>query len=337
MVIPSVPLRIDRNLTAEFSNTGHTNAGHGRETKPADSTNPTSATTSQGDDLGNARPGALDKSGQARSVIFPTQRALARQVRKVLAEPSTMTSVFQPIVSLETGRIVGFEALARMVTELNRAPVAMIRRAHAIGVGPELEAVAVHRALEVATSANIAPDVFLSVNVSPLLVGHPALWEVLGSRDLRTLVLELTEDDAVDDYRALRRAMRRYLDLGVRFAIDDAGAGFASMRHLTELWPTFFKLDALLTRRLGRDERRQALVRALAMLAADVGATLIVEGVERPSDLMHLAQTGLPIWAQGYVIARPGVPWPRISPLAERTLQVPAVHRDRIALAGRLG
>ena len=257
----------------------------------------------------------------------PSHRVTARLVRRVMADPSVLTLLFQPILSLETARIVGFEALARLTTDFEHAPVAMFRRAHALGVGAELEALAVRQALDIAASANLAPDVFLSVNVSPLVVDHPALWEALRSRDLRYLVLELTEDDAVDDYPALRRAMRRYLARGARFAIDDAGAGFASMRHLTELWPTFFKLDALLTHRLGRDERRQALVRALAMLARDVGATLIVEGVEGTNDLMHLCKTGLPIFVQGYAIARPDVPWAQISPAAGRTLA--AVSRER--------
>ncbi len=209
-----------------------------------------------------------------------------------------------------SGRIEGFEALARLNTDLEHAPAHVFDRARALGLGAEFEALAVRRALDVAAEAGLAPDTFVSVNVSPLVLGHPALWAVLRSRDLRSVVIELTEDDAVEDYRALRRVMRRYLDRGARFAIDDAGAGFASMRHLTELWPSYFKLDALLTRGLGRDLRRQALVRALAMLATDVGATLIVEGVEHTEDLMHLARTRLPILVQGYAIARPGAPWP---------------------------
>ena len=255
-----------------------------------------------------------------RSARWGRGRATTGLVREVLAEPGLLTARYQPIVSLETGRIVGYEALARVASDLDHAPVALLRRAHAMGLGPELETLAIRRALDTAIAERLPADVFLSVNVSPLVLNHPMLWEALRTRDLSRLVIELTEDDAVDDYRALRRAMRRYTARGARFAIDDAGAGFASMRHVTELWPAYLKLDAMLTHRLGRDERRQALVRALAMLAHDLEATLVIEGVERATDLAHLARTGLPLLVQGYAIARPGPPWPSISLSARRAI-----------------
>lgn len=256
-----------------------------------------------------------------RAGLPKREHPLPTLVRDVMADPTLLTPCFQPILSLESGRIVGYEALARMSADLEHAPIRLFQEARASGVGPQIEALAIQRALDVATMAGLPSDVFLSVNVSPLVLDHPTLWDALRERDMRQLVIELTEDDAVDDYRLLRRAMRRYLARGARFAIDDTGAGFASMRHLTELWPAFFKLDAVLTHRLGRDERRQALVRALAMLARDVGATLVVEGVERPNDLAHLARTGLPLLVQGYAIARPGPPWPTTARSAERSIR----------------
>jgi EAL domain-containing protein (putative c-di-GMP-specific phosphodiesterase class I) len=253
------------------------------------------------------------RDGAGRSARRRPDRRLSRLVDEVLTDPVILTARFQPILSVISGETVGFEALARLRTDLDHAPIALFRRAREMGLGAELEATVVRRALEISTAAALPPHVFLSVNVSPLVVDSPALSAALRDMELNHLVIELTEDDAVDDYPGLRRVMRRYLSRGAQFAIDDAGAGFASMRHLTELWPAYFKLDALLTRRLGHDERRQALVRALAMLAGDVGATLIVEGVERPTDLAHLVRTRLPILVQGYAIARPGAPWPTIS------------------------
>jgi EAL domain-containing protein (putative c-di-GMP-specific phosphodiesterase class I) len=260
------------------------------------------------------------RNGGTRQSAPSSRRSATRVVQRIIEDPLQLIPLFQPILSLVSGRIVGYEALARLRSDFEHAPAQVFGRAHELGFGAELEALAVRRALDVASAAGFTPDTFVSVNVSPLVLGHPALWAVLRSRDLRQVVIELTEDDAVDDYRALRRVMRRYLDRGVRFAIDDAGAGFASMRHLTELWPTYFKLDALLTRGLGRDQRRQALVRALATLATDVGATLIVEGVEHTEDLMHLARTRLPILVQGYAVARPSPPWPSVSRAAAKAI-----------------
>ena len=247
-------------------------------------------------------------------------RAGRQGVLDVLADPTLLGARYQPIVSLTTERIVGYEALARLETDLDRAPIGLLRQAHAVGLGAELETLAIQRAFDIAIAAGLPPDAFLSVNVSPLVLNHQVLWETLRIRNLEQLVIELTEDDAVDDYGALRLAMRRYTSRGARFAIDDAGAGFASMRHVTELSPAYFKLDAMLTHRLGRDSRRQALVRALAMLASDLGATLVVEGVERTADLAHLTRTGLPLLVQGYAIARPGLPWPIISRSAARAI-----------------
>ena len=274
-----------------------------------------------------ARAYALDGPGRSRT---RTRRSAALAVHRVLADPALLTPVFQPIVNLVSGDTVGFEALARLATDPHRAPIELFRDARDAGLGPEVEALAVRRALETAASAGLPPDTFVSVNISPLVLGHRAIWDVFRPRDLDQVVIELTEDDAVDDYGALRRDMRRYLDRGVRFAIDDAGAGFASMRHLAELWPTFFKLDALLTRGLRRDTRRQAMVRALATLAIDVDAMLIVEGVEHTDDLLHLAQARLPILVQGYAVSRPKAPWPVVSRVARRAIAASAERRTLV-------
>jgi EAL domain-containing protein (putative c-di-GMP-specific phosphodiesterase class I) len=110
--------------------------------------------------------------------------------------------------------------------------------------------------------------------------------------------------------------MAPYVARGARFAVDDAGAGYASMRHVTELRPAFVKLDAQLIRGLRDDTARQALVHALVSFTAAIGATPIAEGVEEPADLALLARTRQPLLLQGYAIARPGPAWPAIEPAA---------------------
>jgi len=88
-------------------------------------------------------------------------------------------------------------------------------------------------------------------------------------------------------------------------AVDDAGAGFASLRHILMVAPEFIKLDVSLTRGIAADARRRALARALTMFGGDIGGTVIAEGVETPEDLAALSELHVPC-AQGFHLARPG-------------------------------
>jgi EAL domain-containing protein (putative c-di-GMP-specific phosphodiesterase class I) len=184
---------------------------------------------------------------------------------------------------------------------------------------------------------------FLSVNVGPRYLATAPVRSALRGGSLARLVIELTEEEAVADYAALRAAMAPYVARGARFAVDDAGAGFASMRHVTELRPAFVKLDAQLIRRLRDDTARQALVRALVSFTGAIGATPIAEGVEEPADLALLARTRQPLLLQGYAIARPGPAWPAIeaaalgSATARRRRELLPVVAARTAQAPRFG
>ena len=100
--------------------------------------------------------------------------------------------------------------------------------------------------------------------------------------------------------------------------MDDAGAGFASMRHVVELRPALVKLDALLIRGMGSRRTLRAFLRAINGFATEIGATLVAEGVELATDLVVLTEMGFPILAQGYGVARPGPAWPEPAPAALR-------------------
>jgi EAL domain-containing protein (putative c-di-GMP-specific phosphodiesterase class I) len=254
------------------------------------------------------------------------RRRIRDRIEHLLAHPDDLVAVFQPIISVDRWRIVGYEALARFGVGPTRSPGAWFADAVEVGLSAELQALAIRRARQAAARARLPAGTFLSVNVRPQDLVHPLVTQALGSGSLGRLVIEVTEDEPIGDYPAMRAAMRPYLARGARFAVDDAGAGFASMRHVTELHPAFVKLDAQLVRGLGDDEARQALVRALAGFAAEIGAESVAEGVEQPADLALLARTGLPILAQGFAIARPGPAWPTVdlAALASRSLPDPA-------------
>lgn len=114
------------------------------------------------------------------------------------------------------------------------------------------------------------------------------------------MVLEVTEHAAVDDYQALAEGLRDIRTAGGRLAIDDAGAGFASLRHIVRLTPEIIKLDIPLTRGIHADRIRRALASALISFASEVGAAIVAEGVETPEEVDALLALRVR-YAQGYL------------------------------------
>ena len=219
-------------------------------------------------------------------------------LREVLAN-RRFFPVFQPIVSLATGQVVGYEALTRFVD--GTPPSIRFARAAAVGVGFEFELAAMEAAI--ADAPPIASDAFLSINVSPGLVTKAGkqLRRVLERRRGR-IVLELTEHAQIENYEAFRWAVAKLTDVEV--AVDDAGAGYASLRHILELGPEWVKLDISVVRNIDTDPLRQALVAGLAHFAARSGERLIAEGVERQEEADALLGIGVE-FAQGYLFGRP--------------------------------
>jgi EAL domain-containing protein (putative c-di-GMP-specific phosphodiesterase class I) len=119
------------------------------------------------------------------------------------------------------------------------------------------------------------------------------------------VVLEVTEHAAVEDYGSLEQALRGHRARGMRVAVDDAGAGFASLRHILRLAPDLIKLDLSLTRDIHRDRSRRALATALISFASEIGAEIVAEGVEARDELEALAALEVG-FAQGYYLGRPG-------------------------------
>jgi EAL domain-containing protein (putative c-di-GMP-specific phosphodiesterase class I) len=122
--------------------------------------------------------------------------------------------------------------------------------------------------------------------------------------DGNRLVLEMTEHAVVEDYDALQAALAQLRRFGIRVAVDDAGAGFASLRHILSLVPEFIKLDRSLTSGIDSDLPKRALARGLISFAQEIGTSVIGEGVETASELEALRELGVG-FAQGYYLGRP--------------------------------
>jgi EAL domain-containing protein (putative c-di-GMP-specific phosphodiesterase class I) len=211
--------------------------------------------------------------------------------------------VYQPIVDLVSGAVVGFEALSRFASSPPRPPDQWFAEAASVGLGVELELHALRAAL--AERHRMPEEVYLSLNVSPQTAMSPLLFDLLEGSPCERIVLEVTEHVGIEDYDALSESLRRLRSRGLRIAIDDAGSGYASLRHILNIRPDIIKLDIALTRGIDVDPARQALAVALVSFRQDIGAVLVAEGIETQSELDMLVQLGLQ-HGQGYHLGRPG-------------------------------
>jgi PAS domain S-box-containing protein len=222
---------------------------------------------------------------------------LRAEIERVIDERAFVT-VFQPMVHLIDREPFGFEALTRFSDGV--PPERRFDDAHSIGLGVELEIATLSMALEAAQS--LPPDASISVNLSPRLVMQEARLAPVLSAIERPLILEVTEREAIDDYVAFRRAVSL---LGrVAWAVDDAGAGYASLRHIIELRPDYVKLDHGLVAGIPSDPIRQALVAGMLHFATSIGVRIIAEGVETEAERLTLHALGVEL-AQGYLFGRP--------------------------------
>ncbi|NUU33064.1 EAL domain-containing protein [Arthrobacter sp. C9C5] len=231
-----------------------------------------------------------------------SQQRLARErapIAGILAAEA-VTIAYQPVISLRDGRRLGVEALSRFPVG---APDIVFRTAHTVGLGVELEALAVRHA--VAVLPRLVAGQYLAVNLSPAgvfeLSARADLWARI---DLSRIVLEVTETVAVQCYEALRRSLAPLREQGVRLAIDDAGAGYASLHHIVELEPDVIKIDRSLIHGMATDHSRRSAARAFVALAGDLGAATVAEGVETSFDLDAARELGITA-AQGYLLGRP--------------------------------
>ncbi|HET7030459.1 MAG TPA: EAL domain-containing protein [Candidatus Limnocylindrales bacterium] len=230
----------------------------------------------------------------AHARMHVDRRAVRRIIHRRAFRP-----VFQPIVDLMSREVVGYEGLTRFA---DGAPpdqtFAMARRA---GLGIELEIATLTAILE--ASGPLPANRYLSLNVSPdVILAGTALRGLLRDAGFN-VVLEITEHDQVDDYPALLAAIAELGD-HVTIAVDDAGSGFASLRHIVELRPAYVKLDRGLIAGIDRDVARQAMVAGLREFAARLDVTLVAEGVEREAERATLLGLDLRR-AQGYLFGRP--------------------------------
>ncbi|HUH08376.1 MAG TPA: EAL domain-containing protein [Egibacteraceae bacterium] len=242
-----------------------------------------------------------EQLGMWESARATWQQRTAR-IQAVL-DAQTLPMVFQPIADLGSGEVVGVEALARFPGPPDQTPDRWFVEAASVGLGTELEILAISEAL--CELENLPEHAYLSVNVSPRVVTSGKLARALSRAPAERIVLEITEHAEVSDYAELNRSLRRLRAKGIRLAVDDAGSGFASLRHILQMAPDIIKLDISLTHGIDHDSVLRALGYSLASFASAIDAAVVAEGVETEQELNALGFLGVR-YGQGYFLRRPG-------------------------------
>lgn len=248
-------------------------------------------------------------------------------IGRILADESALTLAAQPIVDLRRAVVVGYELLSRFKLETPLAPDFVFAEATRRGLGEELEALVVGRALELAQ--RVPANCFTTINVDPAHLISPRVSAVIERHGaLGGIVFELTEHRAIDDLPAVLHACELLRKRGALIAVDDAGSGYSGLRQILELRPQILKVDRELVSNLHEDDAKRALIQMLGELAGRLDAWLLAEGVELEAELSLLRQLGVPL-AQGYFLGRPAPPYSQLAAEARDTLEsAPASIRN---------
>jgi EAL domain-containing protein (putative c-di-GMP-specific phosphodiesterase class I) len=225
-------------------------------------------------------------------------RATRASIRQVI-DGWAFRSVFQPIVELATGRVVGHEALTRF--EDGSPPDVRFAEAATVGLGPDLERATLESAIR--SAVRLPHDTYISLNASPELASDVATIAALVARAPCAVVLEITEHAAVASYADLRESLHQ-LRPHVRIAVDDVGAGYAGLRHILEIEPDLLKLDIALVRSVDQDAAKRALIGSIVTFGRGAGCTVVAEGVETRAEADTLLSLGVTL-GQGYLFGRP--------------------------------
>lgn len=224
-----------------------------------------------------------------------------RQLQDIL-DNERFCPVYQPIYRLNDDQLIGFEALTRFATPFSGKPGYWFNQAALAGLTETLEHAVLQRALK--DTLKLKGNRFMSLNVSPSTIMNGTLTDVLSGYSLDNIMLEITEHEVIQRYEPLLRVLAPLREAGLRIAIDDAGSGYASFRHVLEFQPDIIKLDQSLARKIDTSANSQALIRAMTGFAVETGSQLLAEGVETRAEAMTLREIGIDA-VQGFYFGAP--------------------------------
>ncbi|WP_411681544.1 GGDEF domain-containing protein [Clostridium thailandense] len=229
---------------------------------------------------------------------------------KNIINNKNISTVYQPIVSLLDGKIIGYEALSRgPIDSPLQNPDKLFKAAQIYNKTWELEQLCRTKAIEKA--ATIEKNRYLFINVDPYIFKDEKFKkgftkEFLAQHNMSPdcIIFEITEKTCIEDYKSFKKALNNYVGQGYKIAIDDTGSGYSGLKMLNETKPHFIKIDMDLIRNINKDSFKQSLLECFVKLSESTNMKLIAEGIETKEELKTLINLGV-YAGQGFFIGRP--------------------------------
>ena len=268
---------------------------------------------------------AVESARLARERASQRDKALLQDI--ILGDG--LSTVFQPIVHLETGDTFGFEALTRGPRQTAmESPATLFSVADEVDLTFELDRACFRGALR--SAIGVEPVHRLCVNLLPRSFYDSAFIEIEVGHLLEAaaltpanIVFEITERLAIENFTTFRRALAAYAAMGFGVAIDDVGTRHSNLETVMALRPDFIKLSDVLTRGVARSTVKREMLRSLGRIGEAIDAVIVAEGIETPDDLLCLRDLGVR-YGQGFFIARPGAPFPTVRASVLQTIRIGA-------------
>jgi EAL domain-containing protein (putative c-di-GMP-specific phosphodiesterase class I)/GGDEF domain-containing protein len=256
--------------------------------------------------------GIREASNASKSLEHRDQAKKVADLRETLRTGGLYID-YHPIVTADSRKIFGYEALARGTMRSMRSPEVMFEVAAQSDLIWDLSRLCRNRAIE-GMNKLLKDGELLFMNVDPADFADPSFTELdLKVTDPTRVVIEITERTAIKDYPKFRERLKAFREKGYRFAVDDAGSGYAGLGSIANLEPDFIKLDMSLINCIDTNFIKQNLVETMVRFANDQKAMVIAEGVEREEEFDMVKALGVHL-VQGFFVHRPSQTAPVVAP-----------------------
>ncbi|MBU3154599.1 EAL domain-containing protein [Clostridium estertheticum] len=249
---------------------------------------------------------------------------MSDELREIISS-NRLRSVFQPIISMQTGEVIGYEALTRGPKDSKYInPEILFEAAKTHDLLWDLEITCRKNAIKAFSSHN--SDKFLFVNIDPAVLKDDHFIkgftkELLAKYNISptSLIFEITEKTSIDCYENFSEVIDYYKNQGYKIAIDDVGTGYSGLTTIAKTRPNYIKMDMSLITNVTRDNFKKAIIKSFVDFANSTNTKIIAEGIEDVNDLYTLIEIGVH-YGQGFLINRP----------ADNLMETPEIIKKRI-------